>query len=187
MPANSTIAAIIEGARDKFTGFHTQITGDHRYIHDGLAFSYLGTTGSLAAAAKYAITIKTPIDTSGVYIHLRPAKFSATANTMSMTIAEGSTTTGGSVAATFNRNRNSNKASKVVLTAGVTVSAAGTMIERDVVGGGSNPSNNEGGAGGANQELVLKPDTLYSIEIVNIGATTASTGYFEIFWYEEAK
>ena len=187
MPANSTIAEIVEGARDKHTGFHTQITGDHRYIHDGRAFSYLGTTGSLNAAAKYAISIKTPIDTSGVYLHLRPAKFSATANTMSITIAEGSTTTGGSAAIPFNRDRNSANVSKAVVTAGVTVSVAGTVIERDVVGGGSNPSNNEGGAGGANQELVLKPDTLYSIEIVNTGATTASTGYFEIFWYEEAK
>lgn len=187
MPANSTIAAIIEGARDKITGGLTQITSDHRYIHEGRAFSYLGTTGSLDPDAKYAITIKTPIDTSGVYVHLRPAKFSATANTMSMTIAEGSTTADGSVAATFNRNRNSNTAAKVILTAGVTVSAAGTMIARDVVGGGSNPSNNEGGAGGANQELILKPDTLYSIEIANIGETTKSTGYFELFWYEEAK
>lgn len=187
MPANSTIAETVEGARDKLTGFHTQITGDHRYIHDGRAFSYIGTTGSLDAADKYAISIKTPVDTSGVYVHLRPAKFSATANTMSLTVAEGSTTTDGSTVVPFNRNRNSANVSKAVVTAGVTVSVSGTVIERDVVGGGSNPSNNEGGAGGANQELVLKPDTLYSIEIANIGETTTSTGYFEIFWYEEAK
>ena len=114
MPANSTIAETVEGARDKYTGFHTQIDGDHRYIHEGLAFSYLGTTGELSAAAKYAITIKTPVDTSGVYVHLRPAKFSATANTISITIAEGSTTTGGSAVIPFNRNRNSANVSKAV-------------------------------------------------------------------------
>lgn len=186
MPASSTIAAIIEGARDKLTGFLTQITGDHRYIHDGKAFTYVGNTGSLTAGTgTYSVSIHTPIESSGKKIHFRPVKFSATANTMLLTITEASTITGGSAVTPINRNRNSSIVSESVVKAGVTVSVAGTTVYQEAVGGGSNPSNNKGGSGGANQELVFKPDTEYTVKIDNIGATTASTGYFELFWYEE--
>lgn len=179
---------LLSSAFDAFTGFITQVSGDHRYIHEGKGFSYVGNTGSLAAGSgTYSIAIQTPVDTSGIRMHIRPAKFSATANTMLLTIAEGSTVTGGSVVTPVNRNRNSENRSKAIVTAGVTVSAAGTTIEQDAVGGGSNPSNNQGGSGGSAQEIVLKPGTVYSIKIDNIGATTASTGYFELFWYEESK
>lgn len=172
---------------DYFTGFITQITGDHRYIHEGKAFSYIGNTGSLTAGSgTYSLSILTPVDTSGIRLHFRPLKLGATANTMLMTVAEGSTVTGGSVVVPFNRNRNSSNISKSVLTAGVTVSAEGSIRSQDAVGGGTNPSTNQGGAAGANQELVLKPNTTYSIKIDNIGSVTASTGYFELFWYEQS-
>lgn len=172
---------------DLFTGFITQITGDHRYIHEGKAFSYIGNTGALTAGSgTYSLSILTPVDTSKIKIHFRPSKLCATANTMLLTVADGSTVTGGTAAIPLNRNRNSTNVSKVVLTAGVTVSVAGTTIEQDAVGGGTNPSTNQGGAAGANQEIVLKPGTTYSIKIDNIGSVTASTGYFELFWYEES-
>lgn len=173
---------------DAITGAITQITGDHRYIHEGKAFTYIGNTGSLAAGSgTYSVSILTPVDTSGLRLHFRPIKLSATANTMLMTVAEGSTVTGGSVAVPFNRNRNSSNKSNCIFTAGVTVSVAGSTIGQEAVGGGSNPSTNSGGCGGANHELVLKPNTTYSIKIDNIGSVTASTGYFELFWYEETK
>lgn len=186
MPANSTIASIFEKVKDSITGFVTQITGDHRYIHEGKAFTYIGTTGSLAAGSgTYSVSIHTPTVLSGKKIHFRPAKLSSTANTMLLTVTEGSTTTGGTAATPINRNRNSSAVSQSVVKAGITVSVAGTTIHSEAVGGGSNPSNSVGGAGGANEELVLLPDTEYAIKIDNIGATTASTGYFELFWYEE--
>lgn len=187
MPAISTLNSIFQKAVDSFTDFITWISSDHRYIHEGKGFSYVGNSGSLAAGAKYALYIKTPIASAGAYLHIRPAKFSPTANTMTITIAEASTVTGGTVVSPINRNRNSSKLSKAIITAGVTVSVVGTVLEQDAGGGGSNPSNNTGGDGGANQEIVLKPDTGYSVEIVNVGATTASTAYFELFWYEEPK
>lgn len=171
---------------DLITGFLTIITGDHRYIHEGRAFTYLGNTGSLAAGSgTYSIAITTPVDTSNLRIHFRPVKFSATANTMLMTIAEGSAVSGGTAGTPFNRNRNSHNTSKVSLTYGVTVTTAGNTVGVVAVGGGANPSNSVGGTGNGNEELVLKPGTTYSIKIDNIGATTASTGYFEVFWYEE--
>ena len=177
---------LLASAFDALTGFITQISGDHRYIHEGKAFSYIGNTGALTAGSgTYSLAIQTPVDTSGLRIHLRPAKFSSTANTMLLTIAEGSTITSGSIVTPINRNRNSSNTSRAIVKAGVTVSLAGTVIDQEAVGGGANPSNNSGGSGGSAQEIVLKPGTVYSIKIDNIGATTASTGYFEIFWYEE--
>jgi len=182
------MSKLLAAMADTLTGFLTSITGDHRYIHEGRAFTYLGNTGSLVAGSgTYSISILTPVDTSGVRIHFRPVKISATANTTLMTIAEGSVVTGGSAVIPFNRNRNIPKLSKAVVTSGVTVSTAGETRAQIVVGGGSNPSNNAGGQDGGNEELVLKPGTVYSVKIDNIGSTTASTGDFELFWYEEEK
>lgn len=172
---------------DLVTGFLTYISGDHRYIHEGRAYTYLGNTGSLAAGSgTYSIAITTPVDTSGIRLHFRPVKFSATANLMLMTVAEGSTVTGGTAATPINRNRNSANTSKATLLYGVTVSAPGSTVAQAAIGGGSNPANAIGGGNGASEELVLKPNTTYSIKIDNIGSTTASTGYFEVFWYEES-
>jgi len=181
------LTEIADGARDTFTGFHTQISGDHRYIHKGYGFAVIGNTGSLTAGSgTYSLALTTPVDTAGAYIHFRPANLTATANTMLITVAEGATFTGGSATTPLNLNRNSSTRSLATVTAGVTPSGGITVFQR-VVGGGSNPLNNTGGAAGSEHERVLKPGTTYSIKIDNIGATTASTGYFEIYWYEEPK
>ncbi len=183
--SNPNIADAIIQVRDKFTGFFTQITGDHRYIHQGKAFSVIGNTGSVAAAGSYVVSLTTP-PKERAFIHLRPAIVGASANVTSVTIVEGATVTGGSAATPVNLNRNSSKTSYVTFALAPTVSVAGsTTIYQEIIGtGGATPAR-AGGAGGAEHERVLKPNTTYTITFTVIGATTASTAYYDIWWYEE--
>jgi len=175
---------ILETAFDKFTRFLTFITGDHRYIHEGLAFAYSSSTGSLAESAAYSIYIKTPPKTSGITIHFRPTSINSTANLLRGVLLEGTTVSGGAATEMVNLNRISKNASKAIVYVGVTTSG-GTQIAQYVVGGGANPSSASGGNTESNAERILKPDTTYSLTFTNIGATTATVCYYELFWYEE--
>lgn len=169
---------------DKFTGYPVGINGDHAYIHKGLAFSLSGTTGSLAAAATYSISFTTPA--SGKYVHWRPSGISSTANTLQVRVAEASIMTGGSAAVPFNRNRNSKNTSIATISIGATLSTEGSIFFYGQVGAGTNAANASGGGNnGSAEEWVLKPATTYSIRFENIGATTATVGYYNLFWYEE--
>jgi len=168
---------------DKFTGYQVAMTTDHTYIHQGKGFTISGTTGSLAASATYAISFVTPVDK---IVHMRPSAFSSTANSLQGRIAEGSAMSSGTVTAGKNRNRNSDRVSKVVCAVGATLSTEGAVLEYGQVGSGSNASNTAGGGSdGSSQEWVLKPNTTYSIRFENVGTVTATVGYFNIFWYEE--
>jgi hypothetical protein len=169
---------------DFFTGYPVVIQGDHAYIHQGLGYNLSRDTGSLAANAVYVVSLRTPENTS--YIHLRPTGLSSTANTMQMRIAEGSTVTGGSAGTPLNRNRNNSRPCLCTVGLGVTLSAEGTVLQVAQVGAGTNAGNASGGGNdGSAEEWVLKPNTTYSIRFQNVGATTATTGYFNLFWYEE--
>jgi len=42
-----------------------------------------------------------------------------------------------------------------------------------------------GGAGGANQEIVLEPNTSYVLNVVNTGSATATDVDLNLFYYEE--
>jgi hypothetical protein len=60
----------------------------------------------------------------------------------------------------------------------------GTQIAQLVAGAGGQAGNSGGGFGTV-AERVLKPNTVYTVKISNIGTSTASTGYYELFFYEE--
>lgn len=181
------LTELFEENKDKFTGFQTSMGADHRYIHEGIAFSLVGDTGAISAAGTYALTFITPPAAEGLYIHLRPAQFATTANTTTFTISEGATNSGTTAASSFNRNRNSSNVSKLTTYKATTVSG-GTAIYQDMSGGGSSPTTRAGGAGsGSELEIILKPATTYSLVFANVGASTATTAYYTIYWYEEKK
>lgn len=170
---------------DKFTGFQCVVQSDHAYIHNGIGFNLSGTTGSIAAAGTYSISFRTPVNSK--YIHLRPTGLSSTANTLQMRIAEESVMSGGSAATGRNRNRNSKNPSIVTIAIGATLTTEGTILEYAQVGAGTNAGNaSGGGSDGSAHEWVLKPNTTYSIRFENVGASTATVGYYNLFWYEES-
>lgn len=170
---------------DKFTGFPVVVQSDHAYIHQGIGFSLSGTTGSIAAAGTHSISFTTP--PNSVYVHLRPTGLSSTANTLQARIAEKSVMSGGSAATPTNRNRNSKNTSLVTIATGATLTTEGTILQIAQVGSGTNAGNaTGGGADGSAEEWVLKPNTTYSIRFENVGAVTATVGYYNLFWYEES-
>jgi len=172
------------GIIDNFTGMNANITGDHHYIHLGKGYSLVGTTASIAAAGVEHISFKTPVQQDGV-IHFRPARFSSRANSLSITMVEGAIMTSGTAAVPRNKNRFDPDASKVIAATGATLSTAGTKtIYWEEVGTGG-ASNRRGGSGGADEDIVLKPDTMYSITFTNTGSSTATVGTYMLFWYEE--
>lgn len=179
----SRLVSIAEDENEYLTKYKATISSDHAYIHKGIAFSFTGNTGSLAAGATYAISFRTPTNKT---IHLRPTGFYSTANAMELRIAELSTVTGGSAMTPVNRNRLSNQKSLSTIVTGVTLSAEGTVIDAFYAGSQGAGANRNGGSGvPADEEILLLRDTVYSIRIETIGATTASTGYYKLFWYEE--
>lgn len=175
---------------EAFTQYLPVIQSDHAYIHQGLAFTYIGTTGSLAAAATTSIEFTTPTVASGKFIHFRPTFLSSSENYLTMSLKEASTATGGAdvKSSIFNRNRNSATASAFqTLKTGVTVSVAGTEIDLVTTGVGGGTANNAGGSGGGSQEeLLLKQNTKYTITFTNAGSVTATIGVYKLFWYEES-
>lgn len=183
------LESIFLGAFERFTKFLTIIQADHAYIHEGIAFTYLGTTGTLAASATTSIEFTTPSVASGKYVHFRPTFLSSSANYMTMSLNEGSTTTGGGSVLTDikNRNRISTKTSVMqTLKTAVTVSAAGAQIETLATGVAGGVTSSSGGqSGGANEELILKQNTIYTMTFANSGTVTATVGIYKLFWYEE--
>lgn len=171
-------------ATDRFTSALKAITLDHSYIHEGHGFRALWKSESIAAAATEVASITTP--NNGKYVHMRPAIFASTANLLEVTIIEGAVVTGGTTVANVNQNRNSALTSAAVVKKGVTIGTPGTTtIGLYTVGSGGVPAApKSGGSTGESNELVLKPNTTYSIALSNIGSVTATIAYASLFWYD---
>lgn len=171
---------------DIFTGFDVTVGSDHAYIHEGKAYALIGNTGSIAAAGVEHISFKTPAMPGGKYIHFRPARLSSTANSLAITITQGAVMASGTVAVPQNLNRMKPNKSQIIAYTGATLSLAGNegIVYQDAVGSGG-ASNRSGGDAASGEERILKPDTMYSITFTNVGASTATVGYYTLFWYEE--
>jgi len=185
MSAIERVADILETARDPLAGFLAVSDNDHKYIHLGKGFSLVGTTGSLAEDAKWYVSFRTPPASSGKYVHLRPAVLASSANLLVVTLLEGAAFTAGDAAVPLNLNRNSPLVPSSVLTTNATSVSGGTSILL-LQAGEKSGSQGTGGGVGAAMERVLKPDTDYVYKFHNAGTVTATIGYFDLFWYEEA-
>jgi hypothetical protein len=182
-----SIGERISAAVESFTSAFKMVTTDHAYIHAGIAYRVMGKTVSLAAGAKANVALTTPADTVG-YAHMRPAAFASTANILEVRVTEGETITGGSVITPVNQNRNSSRVSAVVAKSGVTVTPAGLNVGTYSIGSGGAPSVPRSGGGfGQDNEILLKPATTYVFEFENIGSSTATVAYYNLFWYEEKR
>jgi hypothetical protein len=176
---------ILNLAQDKFAYFLGVSDNDHKYIHEGKAFSVRGNTGALTAGSGvYYLTFTTPATGVGKYVHLRPTSLFSTASIMLIELHEGSTVaTAGSASIPLNLNRNSPRTANTTVTVGSGTVVDGIQVAQFIAGTGGT-GNSTGGGSGTVAERVLKPGTVYTVKISNIGAAT-STGYFELFFYEE--
>jgi len=183
MNAVERLVQIQEEEHELVTGFKASIDTDHAYIHQGLAFVYSNKTTSLAADATYGIVVRTPVNR---FIHYRPMLLATTANLLEVKLAEGSTYTGGTPVTPFCKNRQSERISQVSMSVAATVTE-GTVLDYFVAGSAGLGGNRQGGNLFASDETILKRDTTYSFLFTNVGAVTATVGYYRFFWYEEER
>lgn len=168
-------------AIENFTGYMGVIGSDHAYVHKGLAFTAVINTGSISVL--YKISFTTPTVASEKYIHWRPIGITTSADYCQVELYQGDTFSGGSTVTPINRNRNSSTTTAMQTFAkGTTVTLSGTLISSTGIGASGNPSARAGGGAAADQELLLLPNTSYSIGITPDSATTC---ILELFWYEE--
>lgn len=168
---------------DEFTGFDIAISGDHAYIHKGLAYSSSGKV-SILANAEYSLTLTTPEASAG-YVHFRPARVASSASYMEITLLEAPVFSAGTGGDEINRNRNSTRAAGAAYAYGATYTSGGTVLDVTTLGTGGNPSRIGGGSDGADNEIVLKPSTTYLLQAKNPAGGATTTFSWELFWYEE--
>jgi len=173
----------MEQEQEGLTKYKGIISSDHAYIHQGKAFTAIINTGSIDAA--YDIGFHTPTLNDGKFIHWRPTLISISADYVDYGLYENNAYTDGSAVTPFNRNRNLKSTHLTKMTnivKGATATPAGILIQSLGVGSTGVPTAKSGGDTGAENEIVLLPDTDYVITLTPTGATTV---IIELFWYEE--
>jgi hypothetical protein len=173
--------------QENLTKYVGTIDSDHAYIHDGIAFTAIHVASGISAA--YDICFKTPNAASGKFVHWRPIGITTSADYCAFQLTEGETYTGGTAIVPINRNRAlsaldgyATKMQAFVYNA--TCTPGGTVIQAGGVGTSGIATAKGGGGSSADQELVLKADTIYCLTLTPDGATDVTV---ELFWYEENK
>ena len=173
------VTALVQGWTESLTKYIGQIDSDHAYIHEGLAFTYI-TSQTISEA--YRVSFTTPSVASDKIIHWRPTGITSSANYVQVTLYENTVYASGADVVPFNRNRNSAKTTELQALALGTTRSGGDIIQVKGVGTSGNPQARSGGGTFASEELMLKPNTNYTLELVPAGVTSV---VLELFWYEE--
>jgi hypothetical protein len=159
------------------------ITADvnHQRNHDGrafFAFKINPVASPLAAGSSIDIVIASP---AGVSPHITVDALCQ--GDAEFYVYEGTGTTGGTPFTPVNRNRNyavSNQ-SQSAMVINPTVTSLGTMIDAQIVAGGT--GKKAGGAGAGSLEYVLKPLTNYLFRLTNVNGTDHAA-HLTLEWYE---
>jgi len=175
---------LFEKQRDELTNFHTTIDGDHAYIHRGRKFNAT-IEQDIAKNSTYKISFVSPTTISGLHANWRPALFFSSLSLLYVRVYENIASTGGSAVTPINMNRTSDKVAIAVVKKGITADvSSATPIKAYMVGSGGGPNARSGGASGAEEEIILKAQTEYIIEIVEPD-TAATKLMLQLRWYEE--
>lgn len=167
--------------QEKLTKYKAVIGSDHAYIHKGLAYSAVLSASGITAS--YKIGFKTPKE--GACIHWRPLAGSTSAAYTAFTLYEDNSYTSGSAVTPINRNRDGFSDSLTTMQdfkANVTATLSGLVIQKTGFGSAGVPATRGGGGDGAAQEIVLKRDTEYVIDVIPSAETDVIA---TVFWYEE--
>ena len=169
---------------DLKTGAQININSDHSYIHQGKYFTVTHKVDILAGATN-KITFLTG---AAKEIHYRPVNIITSVDKLTFNHYEGSSgNSGGSVLTPVNRNRKleATALTDVAVKTGVTVTTNGTLISTAYIPGSTDVGGvRNGDTLSAENEWVLKPSTLYTLEFIN-GSAAANTVWIELHWYEE--
>ena len=129
------IENILAGAQETLTGFITEISSDHNYIHQGKGYSVPFSSAGLAAGSDYKIGFQTPTVVSGKMLHWRPALVSSSANVAQFKLYEASLFSGGTPIQPINRDRLSTNHALTTFYAGTTAALTGIVAVNANAGG----------------------------------------------------
>lgn len=157
------------------------MTVDHHNIHHGKFFEASIQKASLSAGGTYNVSLTTP---STGYIHYRQSNVSCSSDNLTIDLYEANTISGGATVTAYNRNRNSTAVSTLTIVTSANITAAGTLIQKTFVGGGTGiSSTRSGGSLSQDNEWVLDQSQNYNLKFTN-GSTGANTVNANIVWYE---
>jgi hypothetical protein len=184
----ATPVEIIGSALETLTQYLGVIDSDHAYIHEGLAYTF-NNLFTLADGASRACILRTPAASTNIYVHWRPIRIASSLTGLKIELNEDVTYTGGTdeTDQVFNRNRTLDATQRpgTVLTDGtVTITDAGLPLIVTQIGAGGRRTA-AGGEGGADEEILFKPDTDYMIRVTNLGTADDTDVSISLFWYEE--
>jgi len=165
--------------RDKTTDAVNGIDYAHHEIHSGSHYFITNAT-ILGSGDTLKFIVTTPNTTKWAHLIFEVGS-SAQAD---FRIIENVTSTAGDTASIYNNNRNSSNTSGLIIEsapASVTFINADTLETR-YLGSGTNPSRSNIGQGSREDELILKQNTKYFIEIIS-GAASNRIEY-NAKWYE---
>ena len=170
---------------DEIVGGLRVIQDNHQLSHRGKIFSIISNLSDVEAGAKYTYSFKTP---ENLFVHLKSLcvnAFGATAR--ARLIKDATVTDEGSNPITINNlNDNSTNQSQVSMKQNPSYTG-GTIWIETLVGGATSNQTTTGGVlshlSGA--EFILKPNTIYIIEIENVSTSdTAEYISLYIIWSE---
>lgn len=184
---SASMAAQVEGGQyanviiDPLSGALIEIDFAHHELHEGDHFSYTNAE-DIGNSATVSFTLTTPNTTKWSHLGFN---VSAEAE-FDLQIFEGATglTSSGTVVsnpAVINDNRNSTNANTMIIRSGPTLGGGskGTLIKR--FHGGSGKLT--GGTAGTGEELILKQNTIYWIDLLNSTTSNNFIGWI-VEWYE---
>lgn len=171
---------VIKSYTDTFLlGKHIDNIEDN-YIFEGRMFSAYMISSAIAAAGTYDIGILTG---NSVMSYI-PVSVTTSSDSVTISVQEGATVTGGTSVIPTNRNRNSLNTSKITMVTSPTVSNVGTLVASSFIGGvAGNPQTRQGGTSSGGNKMVLKPNTQYLLRFTN-GSTVANTLHVKMEWIE---
>lgn len=154
---------------------------NHQRNHDGRAFyayKIAPDASPLAALASIDIVMASP---SGVIPHITIDAMCL--GDAELYIYEGTSTTGGTTFTPINRNRNYavSNPSQIAMVINPTVTSVGTLIDAQLVPGGTGKKSSGSAAGSL--EYVLKPLTNYLFRLTNVNGTDHAAS-LQLEWYE---
>jgi hypothetical protein len=172
-------------AWDPFTHSLTMIGEKHRMIHDGFSYHCTDRAVSLANGADLDILLDNP---AGNFPHINGILFSMGDSPCDLVSYEGVTTSAsGTLAARFNRNRNSTNESAMLAYVGPTVTDLGLQVHDRFIPDAGGAGSNDVGVISPNfgEEWILKPATKYLVRLTNNSGGAITVG-MEMLWYEVA-
>lgn len=168
---------------DQITGALFVTEGLHREVHEGRAFhAFFKTPDNTPIADNAAINIKITVPL-GKEFHL--VWESAVGGEHEREVLEDPLTTGGTAFTPHNMRRGSGNVSTAIVLTGVTVNAAGTLLDNQMVPGGTTGLRSGGiGQMRAGAEWILQGGKGYVLRATNRSGGTAQASISAV-WYEE--